>query len=70
MSDVPEGTPFQMAVWAELLRIPRGEVRTYTQIAAAIVRGEDTGQIISGRGQCLRCQPRLTSRALPPCGAF
>ena len=38
MSDVPEGTPFQMAVWAELLRIPRGEVRTYTQIAAAIGR--------------------------------
>ena len=38
MSRVPEGTPFQMAVWAELLRIPRGEVRTYTQIAAAIGR--------------------------------
>jgi AraC family transcriptional regulator of adaptative response/methylated-DNA-[protein]-cysteine methyltransferase len=30
------GTPFQMAVWAELQRIPAGETRTYAQIAAAV----------------------------------
>ena len=32
----PKGTPFQLAVWQEMLRIPYGEVRTYGQIAAAI----------------------------------
>jgi len=37
-SDVPQGTPFQMAVWAALLRIPRGEVRTYTDLAAEVGR--------------------------------
>ena len=30
------GTPFQMAVWQELLRIPLGEVATYRSIAQAI----------------------------------
>jgi len=30
------GTVFQQRVWAELRRIPRGETRTYKQIAAAI----------------------------------
>jgi len=33
--DVP-GTPFQQRVWAELRRIPYGETRSYTQVAAAI----------------------------------
>ena len=37
-SDVPQGTPFQMAVWAALLRIPRGEVRAYTDLAAEVGR--------------------------------
>ncbi len=37
-SDVPQGTPFQMAVWAALLRIPRGKVRTYTELAAEVGR--------------------------------
>ena len=31
-----EGTPFQRAVWSELLRIPYGETRTYGDIAKAI----------------------------------
>lgn len=30
------GTEFQMAVWRALLEIPSGEVRTYSQVAAAI----------------------------------
>ena len=30
------GTAFQQAVWAELMRIPPGETRTYAQIAAAV----------------------------------
>ena len=32
----PAGTPFQRKVWAALLEIPYGEVRTYQQIAAAV----------------------------------
>ena len=30
------GTAFQQAVWAELMRIPPGETRSYAQIAAAV----------------------------------
>jgi len=33
-----DGTPFQKAVWSELLRIPYGETRTYGEIAKAIGR--------------------------------
>ena len=32
----PEGTAFQKAVWAELMKIPAGETRTYGDIARAI----------------------------------
>ena len=32
------GTAFQRAVWAELMRIPPGETRSYAQIAAAVGR--------------------------------
>jgi methylated-DNA-[protein]-cysteine S-methyltransferase len=31
-----KGTPFQQKVWKALKSIPRGEVRTYTQIAVQI----------------------------------
>jgi len=34
----PLGTKFQMAVWNELKKIPRGQTRTYGEIAAAIGR--------------------------------
>lgn len=30
------GTPFQMKVWKALLKIPRGQTRTYTEIAEAV----------------------------------
>jgi len=33
---IPEGTEFQRAVWREMQRIPRGQTRTYGEIAAAI----------------------------------
>ena len=33
---VCHGTPFQEAVWTELLKIPYGETRTYGEVAAAI----------------------------------
>lgn len=32
------GTPFQLSVWRELLRIPWGETRSYADIARAIAR--------------------------------
>lgn len=33
---VPGGSDFERAVWAELTRIPYGEMRTYGEIAAAV----------------------------------
>ena len=35
---IPAGTEFQLAVWNELIKIPRGQTRTYGQIAATIGR--------------------------------
>ena len=32
----PQGTPFQQSVWQALLKIPRGSLRTYQEIAQAI----------------------------------
>jgi methylated-DNA-[protein]-cysteine S-methyltransferase len=32
----PRGTPFQLRVWEELKKIPRGQTRTYGQIAALV----------------------------------
>lgn len=32
----PKGTAFQRRVWAELVRIPYGQVRTYAQVAQAL----------------------------------
>lgn len=34
----PHGTPFQLAVWQALREIPRGQTRTYGEIAAAVGR--------------------------------
>ncbi|MEO8035149.1 MAG: methylated-DNA--[protein]-cysteine S-methyltransferase [Acidobacteriota bacterium] len=34
----PAGTPFQLAVWKELTRIPYGETRSYLDVANAIGR--------------------------------
>lgn len=34
----PAGTPFRQRVWAELLKIPRGTVTTYGQIAEALTQ--------------------------------
>lgn len=39
MPDLPldvDGTPFQKAIWAELRRIPAGEIRSYADLAAAV----------------------------------
>ncbi len=34
--DISSGTPFQVSVWKELLKIPYGEVKTYGEIARRI----------------------------------
>jgi O-6-methylguanine DNA methyltransferase len=34
--ETPDGTPFQQAVWNELKKIPRGQTRTYGEIAATM----------------------------------
>ncbi len=36
--DLTSATPFQQAVWAALMAIPPGEVRTYAQVAASLAR--------------------------------
>jgi methylated-DNA-[protein]-cysteine S-methyltransferase len=36
--DLSSGTPFQISVWRELLKIPYGEVKTYGEIAEKIGR--------------------------------
>jgi AraC family transcriptional regulator of adaptative response/methylated-DNA-[protein]-cysteine methyltransferase len=34
-----KGTPFQLKIWEALLRIPEGELRTYSQLATAAEQG-------------------------------
>ena len=36
MSNLLKGTPFQLKVWSYLKKIPRGSVKTYSQVAKAI----------------------------------
>ncbi len=36
----PRGTPFQLKVWQELLRIPYGETRSYADVARKIGNGQ------------------------------
>jgi methylated-DNA-[protein]-cysteine S-methyltransferase len=44
------GTPFQRAVWEELLRIPYGETRTYAEIARAIGRPQAVRAVGTANG--------------------
>jgi methylated-DNA-[protein]-cysteine S-methyltransferase len=46
----PKGTPFQLAVWHELLTIPYGETRTYAQIAQKIDRPAATRAVGAANG--------------------
>ena len=36
MSNLLKGTPFQLKVWSYLKKIPRGSVKTYSQVAKVI----------------------------------
>lgn len=49
----PKGTPFQQAVWAELLKIPYGETRTYGQLAAALGKPKASRAV----GSACHCNP-------------
>lgn len=44
------GTDFQRSVWAELLRIPAGETRSYAQVAQAIGRPTATRAVGAANG--------------------
>lgn len=47
----PTGTPFQRAVWDQLLAIPYGETRSYADIARAIGRPTATRAVGAANGQ-------------------
>ncbi|MGQ7297057.1 methylated-DNA--[protein]-cysteine S-methyltransferase [Quadrisphaera sp. KR29] len=53
---VPGATELQRAVWAQLAAIPRGETRTYGQVAAAVGRPtavRAVGQAVGRNPHCL-----------------
>ena len=58
------GTAFQLRVWQELQRIPRGETRSYGEVAAAV--GVPGGARAVGAG--VREQPGVDRGALSPGG--
>jgi methylated-DNA-[protein]-cysteine S-methyltransferase len=45
------GTKFQIKVWNELKKIPRGEVRTYKEIAIAIGRPNSARAVANACGK-------------------
>ena len=49
----PKGTAFQKAVWAEMSKIPYGEVRTYGQLAAALGKPKAARAV----GEACHCNP-------------
>jgi methylated-DNA-[protein]-cysteine S-methyltransferase len=54
-----EGTDFQIAVWKELLKIPRGKTKTYKEIAIAI------GKPNSSRAVANACAQNPYAPAVP-----
>ena len=46
----PSGTPFQKAVWNELVKIPFGETRSYAQIARAMGQPTATRAVGAANG--------------------
>ena len=46
-----KGTPFQISVWEALKTIPRGETRTYTQIAQQIGRPKAVRAVTNAIGK-------------------
>ncbi|KAL1407854.1 hypothetical protein Q8F55_007290 [Vanrija albida] len=54
-----DGTPFQRAVWAAIAAIPRGETRTYAQLAA------DLGRPSAVRAVARACASNRVALAVP-----
>jgi methylated-DNA-[protein]-cysteine S-methyltransferase len=48
---IPQGTSFQMQVWAELLKIPAGETVTYTELARRIGRPKAVRAVANACGK-------------------
>ena len=46
-----DGTDFQVSVWKELLKIPRGRTKTYKEIAAAIGRPNSSRAVANACAQ-------------------
>ena len=46
-----EGTPFQKKVWQELLKIPKGQTRSYKEIAIAIGNPEAARAVANACGK-------------------
>jgi O-6-methylguanine DNA methyltransferase len=47
----PQGTPFQVAVWSELRKIPVGETISYAQLARAIGRPSAVRAVAGANGR-------------------
>ena len=58
----PHGTPFQLAVWAELTRIPFGETVSYGEVALALGKS-----LVASRAVGL-ANARPRAAAATPCG--
>ena len=46
-----DGTDFQISVWKELLKIPRGRTKTYKEIAVAIGRPNSSRAVANACAQ-------------------
>lgn len=46
-----DGTDFQVSVWKELLKIPRGRTKTYKEIAVAIGRPKSSRAVANACAQ-------------------
>mgnify|MGYP000096429124 FL=1 len=46
-----DGTDFQVLVWKELLKIPRGRTKTYKEIAVAIGRPKSSRAVANACAQ-------------------
>lgn len=63
--NLPEGTEFQRAVWAELLKIPRGQVVSYSEIARRIGRPKAVRAVGSAVG-ANPCAPEIPCHRVVP----
>ena len=51
LSLAPKGTPFQLQVWSELVKVPAGETITYTELGRRV--GKENAPRAAGRANAL-----------------